>query len=253
MTALGLEQYDALVTYLERFEQLRPGEPWAPYYRALGLLELGRPGEALEAVEEEARRSGGSALHLDILRAAGMSALGRSDEFRSYLRRVLDVRLAGEEHLTQAGLQRLFERLWRAANILPAEDPLRLELEELLLQTGLAPDDYFDAPRQHGAEAPGVNFYRCLVRQPLDERWRHGRGCLAGEEGWQSYRIVWGVLARDEDEASERVLQWQRRCYPLESHVEHIALEQEGFTDRPGVVWQGAREGADDDDSSDAD
>jgi hypothetical protein len=54
---------------------------------------------------------------------------------------------------------------------------------------------------------------------------------------------MWGVLAADEDEATRRVLEWQGRCHPLAATVEEVELESDGFTDRPGVVWQGARWG----------
>src|SRR5262249_46796334 len=94
MTALGLEQWDALVTYLERYEQQQPGEPWTSYYRAVGLLELQRPDEALEAVAEEERRGPPGTLHLELVRARAASLLGRVDEFRRLLEGILSVRLA---------------------------------------------------------------------------------------------------------------------------------------------------------------
>ena len=81
----------------------------------------------------------------------------------------------------------------------------------------------------------------CAVHQPLDERWRDAPGCLNEEGDWTAYRIPWGVLAPDEAEAGSTVLAWQARCYPLEAVVEDIQLQSEGYTDHPGVVWQGIR------------
>jgi hypothetical protein len=93
----------------------------------------------------------------------------------------------------------------------------------MLLQAALAPEDVFDRVRQRGEKESGVSYYRCLVRQPLDERWPTWAGCLAGEEGWTDYTLVWGVLATDEDEAGRLVLEWQRRCYPLPATVEQYS------------------------------
>lgn len=243
MTALGLEQWDALTTYLERFEQQRPGEPWTQYYRALGLLELQRPDEALEAIEAETEREPPGMLHLDMLRARAAAALGRIDEFRDILERILDVRLTTVDYLSRTGLVRLYDHLWSAADCLPENDPLREQLEELLLQTGLAPENVFDRVRQRNEKASGLSYYRCIVRQPLDDDWPLSPGCLAGEEEWREYRILWGVLARDEDEASNAVLEWQSRCYSLPAEVADVQLDSDGYTDRPGVVWQGFRDG----------
>lgn len=55
---------------------------------------------------------------------------------------------------------------------------------------------------------------------------------------------MWGVLARDEDEAKQRVLGWQKRCYHLPADVAEIEPEDASYTDKPGVVWQGVRHGA---------
>jgi hypothetical protein len=243
MTALGLEQWDALVTYLERYEEQQPGETWTNYYRAVGLLEMQRPAEAREAIEEEAAREPPGTLHLDILRARAASALGEADAFRRLLEDVLEVPLTTVDYLSRTGLERLFGGLWSAAECLPVDDPLRGRLEELLLQAALAPEDVFDRVRQRGEKESGGKYYRCLARQTLDERWPTWPGCLAGEEGWTEYRLVWGVLARDEDEAGRLVLEWQRRCYPLPAEVEQVQLDSEGYTDKLGVVWQGFREG----------
>src|SRR5262249_16668889 len=151
------------------------------------------------------------------------------------------VRLASVDYLTVTGLNNLFGRLWRASACLAEGDPLRAELRERVLCAGLAPDELFEEERQRGSEARGVNYYRCLGRQPLDKRWAEAQGCLSGQGDWTAYHIVWGVLAADEEEAGRHVLAWQARCYPLPAEVEETEPESDGFTDRPGVVWQGAR------------
>jgi hypothetical protein len=88
-----------------------------------------------------------------------------------------------------------------------------------------------------------VNFYRCLVRQPLDSSWPSFPGCLAAEEDWIAYEVSWGVLATDQDSAGPMVLEWQQRCYPLPAEIVEIEEGGTDYTDHPGIVWQGYREG----------
>ena len=46
---------------------------------------------------------------------------------------------------------------------------LREGLADFLLETDLTPEDLFDEVRQRGEKESDVNYYRCIVRQPLDE------------------------------------------------------------------------------------
>ena len=89
----------------------------------------------------------------------------------------------------------------------------------------------------------GSTSYECHVIQPLDAAWQGSPACLAGEQAWTSYTVPWGVLARDEAEASEIVLNWQGRCYPLAARIESLELSGSGYTDCIGIVWQGMRDG----------
>jgi tetratricopeptide (TPR) repeat protein len=243
LAAFRLEQFDVMLTYLDRFEEMTEADAWACYYRATALLELGRPEEANAALDQAERRDPAKLFPVNILRACAAAALGRPQRYRELLEGTLAVRLAGIDYLTITGLNNLFGRLWKASACLPADDPLRAELRTLLLQAGLAPDALFEEERAKCAERAGINYYRCLVRQPLDARWPESRGCLAEQADWTAYHIVWGVLAADEDEAARAVLAWQARCYPRPAEVEETEPEDEGYTDRPGVVWQGARWG----------
>ncbi len=239
--AHDLGQYDALLTYLDRFESVRTGRPWVNYYRASGLLWLGRAEEALAALGEEERLAEGSQLHVHVLRACAAGTLGRLDDLRRELARVLAVRLSAVENLTHTGLVILFGRLWDSVKVLPGDDPVRAALFERLLATGLAPNDLFEAPRLANPKAEGLTFYVCTVDQPLDERWRDSDGCLPGEEDWTGYVLPWGVLAADEDEAGRVALAWQARCAPPGAAVDDVRVQDEGYADHPGVVWQGLR------------
>lgn len=239
--AQHLERHEETLTYLDRFEALSPGQLWACYYRALALLDLGRPAEALPAIDEEERRDPERTFLLLVLRACAAAALGDTDTCRRHIENAMALRLASISYLMVTGLTRLFARLWKAAECLPADDPLRSVLVARTLAAGMAPDEVFDEERSTRDEEEGMSFYRCKLRQPLDDDWPDSAGCLTGQEAWQEYRILWGVLAPDEDAAAEMALAWQARCYPRAAIIEEIELQREGYTDRPGVVWQGAR------------
>jgi len=259
LRANHLEQYEAALVYLDRYESVLPGEPWTNHYRAYSLLELNRPEEALAALDCEADRNPSAGYATSLQRASALGQLNRHDEFRQQLAEVLGTPMTSVAQISKNGLQRLFHRLWFSATSLPKEDPLRRLLEDHLVSTCLATNGFFDSLRagsDAAVAAPGedstapdkdsttvVQFYRIIVRQPLDEDWRHSRGCLAGEEEWGSYDIAWGILAVDETSARDTVLQWQRRCYPLPAGILSLETGEETYNDRPGIVWQGQREG----------
>jgi tetratricopeptide (TPR) repeat protein len=240
--AFNLGQYEPLLTYLDRHEQLQPGAPWINYYRATGLLELGRPQEALAALEEESRRAPERVLPIHVLRACAEMALGRVEPARKHLNEALTLRLADVHELTVRGLADLFGRLWRALGAeLPADDALRGRLERRLLAAGLAPDEFFEPYRQREAVQESVNIYRCRVLQPLDQRWPEFEGCLHGQEEWSSYFALWGVVAQSEEEAVSRVRSWQLRCYKAPPGDIECELQDEGYKDKPGILWMGER------------
>jgi hypothetical protein len=240
-SAVALHQYDVLLTYLDRFEALAPGQPWASYFRALALLEHDQPAAALTALAEEERREAGRTFAIEALRVCATSALGQQALCRGHLDQVLAIPLVSVDYLSLAALADIAERLWKATSFMPARDPQRNALMQRLLVSGLMPEAFFEDLRQAEKQAEGVNLYRCIVRQPLDNRWPTFAGCLDEQQAWREYRILWGVLARSEEEAAERALSWQSRCYSLPAEIDEITSDEEGFTDRPGVVFQGMR------------
>lgn len=244
LIAFQVGQYEAQLTYLDRFEALQPDQPWSQYYRALGNLELGRLAEAEAAIAAEERLDPARTFPVFVVRACIAGARQEIDAFRDCLHRVLDIPLVSIDYLTQQGVANLLTRLWKAAQCLPADDSLRGDLEQRLLVTGTAPTDLFEQQRQQSEPQENIHYYRCMVFQPLDDRWPQSPGCLHGQETWEAYFIMWGVLARDEDEAKQRVLGWQKRCYHLPADVAEIEPEDASYTDKPGVVWQGVRHGA---------
>lgn len=57
LTAFSLGRYEAMLTYLDRFENMVGTMPWANYYRSIGLLEQGDVDEALAAIQRESQLS----------------------------------------------------------------------------------------------------------------------------------------------------------------------------------------------------
>jgi tetratricopeptide (TPR) repeat protein len=251
VSANHLEQFEAALTYLDRFDELRPDQPWSNYYRACALLDLDRPAEALAALDRESQFNPDLTYHVAVQRASCLAGLKRGEDFRRQLAEVLATPVADVTYLTPNGLQRIFTRLWKSTSeFLAVDDPLLEQFETRLLEMGLAPNELFAAHRERTPAVEGddenegnkVNFYRCIVRQPLDERWQSFAGRLAGEDDWTAYVIPWGVLAHDETEAAKSVLGWQRRCFPLPAEILEVEEEGTDYADVPGVVWQGFRE-----------
>ena len=110
--AHSLKQYEALLTYLDQFESVLPGRNGVNYYRASGLIGLGRHAEALLALDEEERRNQRRLLPVIVLRACVASGLGRLDDLRASLVEVLATRLSEVDFVSHSGLLQLFDRLW---------------------------------------------------------------------------------------------------------------------------------------------
>lgn len=237
----GLKNWEALLTYVQRFEAQRPGEGWANYFAAVAYLETGKPQQALEALAEEGRRRPESPFVVIPLRACAEAALGNVEAARRDLAAALAIRFADVDDFTVKGLTDLMTRVWTVVADWPADDPLRQQLERRLLAAGMAPDDVFQAIRDQGETAAEQILYRCLVLQPLDERWPQSEGCLLNQGDWKAYYVPWGILTTSESEAERLALEWQARCYPLPAKVLDTKVLDEGFVDKPGVVWQGVR------------
>ena len=60
-------------------------------------------------------------------------------------------------------------------------------------------------------------------------------------EEWTSYFCEWGVLAMNEEEAREKVLEIQARCYSGYAEIVDVSTDDQEYVDTPGIVWQGGR------------
>ena len=256
--AYGLEQYEPVLTYLDRFDQWKPNTPWSGHYRAAALLELERYGEALAAAEADDAINPEATYASLLQKVSAYAGLKRDEACRAGLREVLSIPLRTVTTLSVQGLARLHRRLWIAWHAWSTSDPLFETYETYLIGTGLAPNEMFEAIRESSGLVPvedGINFYRVLLRQTMDETWKDSIYCLAGEEEWTEYEAVWGVLAEDEDRARRLVVDMQGRA--MDRTAEVLGVDEGGteYTDIPGIVWQGLRaspsEDEDDDDDED--
>lgn len=243
LSAHQIGQFEATLTYLDAYEKLAPEQAWVNYYRASALLELQRPDEALAAAEQEAIRNPECPFHVAIHRAIAAASLHTGKHFRDRLADVLAIPLSEVDYLTPNGLNDLFAKLWSRVAELDESDELRLQLKDRILAGGLGPDELFATYREAGEAVDDVNFYQCVLRQPLDDRWADWHGRLPHEADLKSYEVTWGVLALSEDDAVATVLAWQENAYPLAAEIIDVELADEGYRERIGVVWQGYREG----------
>lgn len=242
MTALNAMQFQLVASYLTKYEQLVPGEPWVQYYVAVAALETGCPLDAVTALELEAERNPTSPFSLNALRAAVAAAADDLVGLRRHLQAVLAIPLRTVTYLTLMGISRLFTRLYDAVRKLPTDDEVRLQVEQLGLSCGLAPDSYFDGMRANEPIQEELSFYICQFEQPLGSHWAETMYCLPHEESQTAYGARWGVLAQDAIIAERIANAWQSRCHDLLPQLVSVELQSSGIKDQVGIVWQSVHE-----------
>lgn len=244
LLAMGEEQYEGALAYLDRYESMMPNQPWANYFRSAALIELQRFAPALESIQKEAENNPDAPLPVAMVEAACLANLGRPAA-PAAIEYALDMPLHEADYMTRTGLGSVLSRLWHGSRKLPADHPLRAKVDEHVVRAGLAPDEMFDEVRQKNRSARNVRLHVCHLRQPLSEQWNSDPCRLPSEEGWEAYVVRWGVLARNEEEATRFAMEWQNRYSPMAAELLHIDVDEENeFNDRIGVVWQGERENA---------
>jgi tetratricopeptide (TPR) repeat protein len=254
--AVSARQYESALTYADYHDKLKPEEGWVNYYRAIAHLELKHGEDVLRAIDAERQREDlPGTYHLDVLATCAFVLLDSNEEARAMFDQVLTTRVSSIEFMTQVGINNLLDMLWRHTAILESSDPHRQQLQSLLLSTCTMPDEFFDQQReaageQRGGEQP-VNFYQVLIEQSLPEDWSESPGCFPGQGHWTNYRIVWGVLATDEEQAGALALEGQRQCADGPAKVLETAPQDEGFRDVSGIVWIGDRWSEADDEADD--
>ncbi|MGB9688345.1 hypothetical protein [Thermogutta sp.] len=243
LVAFRLGRYPEALTYLNQSEQWGWNSPWLYFYRAWTLLSLKEAGDAQKDIERflATRNEPGLAGHVLYAWLAQVQDL--PDQIREHVKAVLRVRIQDIDDLSETGIEKNLQQLYEVARQgLPAEDEVLADLQDRLFQAGIVPDSVFEAERRNRPKLNDLNYYVCVCRQPLEESWSQHPACWPQQASWPAYFAFWGVLARNIEEAEHYVLQAQSRCYPgLSAELVSTTMEEGGFFDHPGVVWQGAR------------
>jgi tetratricopeptide (TPR) repeat protein len=241
LDAMALERDRAAISYLDRYEKNYPNHPWIQYHKACAHLKLSQPEQAMAAIEAEAPRVK-ETFQIDNVRALAAAMLNDSEKAAHAIDAALAVRLAGVTALSPSGIASGLARLLQAATLLK-DEPRRQAVEHRLHETGLFPQGYCQAIRERNEKTKGLTHYECTIHQPLDESWKDSPGCLADRLDWKSYKVILGVLAGSEEEATTRALQWQAQGSKLPAKVESLNPTGTGYDDHPGVTWYARREG----------
>lgn len=242
MLAFREEQYQAALTYLERYESQAGVVAWVNYYRSVCFFELGNYDRALECVQIERGLTDTKGWHLDVVQALCWSHQGHREQALQALHQALQVPFYEIDYLSVLGLSELLKRIAMAVEMLE-DKPLMALVEKRLLRSGLMPDSWFQHLRDTSGDPPleNVKLFRCLLEQPLDEFWLLDPDRLPDQEHWKGYHAEWGVLATTEEQASEIALKYQSQCYPLLPEVREVQELESTYTDIPGPVWQAGR------------
>ena len=242
LAAFRLRRFADAETYFNHAAQWGTDEVWLYYYRAWTLLELGKVDDAEKDIRifEDARGCSGLGSHT--LWAWVAAERGAIEELKRHIQRALAIPLQKVDDLSDLGIEKNYHQMYRLLrNTLPEDDNVLCDLVTRLYQAGLVPEELLDEERQKRPIVSDLNYYICAVHQPLDDDWPKHPACWENQKDWDSYTAYWGVLARNAEEAEHYAVQAQSRCYHRPPEVLDVELEEEGFLDRPGVVFQGTR------------
>ena len=297
MTAFVLKQFEPMLNYLNRYQELGGGLYPIDYYRAIAYLHLGRFEETLASarlasIDLLVDQNNGDAndLHCQIIKFCALAAIELESTSKLAIRngaaeeevapepderdsdrksdgdeksptqvtkKLSSQTLAVAEKPIRAGLAEysaipirdirfLHELLWNTLDEFEEADDwatnLMEQLEYKMLAGAIMHDEYFDKLRSKTEIKEGIQFYRILIEQRLTEEWEDSPGCFAGQEDWESYLCEWGVLAESREDAIVQVSRIQGECVegPL-AEISDVFVEEQVFTDAPGIVWQGLR------------
>ncbi len=239
MTALQLEQYDSVLTYIDKFFELDEPQLWSHYYKALAHLHLGQHEESLKELELEKEFDLPGTFHISVVQLCNLIALQRNDDAEAVFEEVLGTLLRSIDYLSLQGITRLLSQLWNSISDWPRDNTLRTRLEHSMLLAGLLTDEYFEELRLQTDEKDEIHFYQVHVHQQLSESWPDSVGCLHGQDEWTEYDMEWGVLAQSEEQAINFVLEYQSQCCELPAEIIEVQADENDYRERPGIVWQG--------------
>lgn len=237
MTAMGQQSFEVALTYLQRYSETIDDNPWLYYYQSMALVQLQRHEEALSKATRLAEVQPELSFASNLLLACALGGLGDAAEFEIVLKKILEQRLADVDYLTIQGLARLLAMVRHTCECLPVDHPLFKKLEQMLIATGMCPDEMLSQYRKQAPETNGLSYFRCTIEQPLDQTWP--TCCLNSQQSWERYVIRYGVLALSEAEARKSVSDFHGQGLLPAFVVTEIELLDDGFKDSPGPVWQG--------------
>lgn len=243
MLAFRLQQYDATLTYLDKYESTAGEVAWTNYYRSVCHYEQADFEKAVECADRECKIVESDGWHLQLMRGVSLARMGRRDDAMKQIHTVMETPLYEVDFLSPIGLMELLQRLAVVAEDVLQDAELVAQIERRLLRAGLMPESWFQHARESAGNEPveGIRLFRCLVFQPLNETWSTDPDRQFDQEQWTSYLTEWGVLATSEEEASEIALKYQAMCADLPAEVREILPGDDTYTDVVGPVWQAAR------------
>ena len=242
LTAFRLGRFPDAETYFNHAAQWGCQEVWLFYYRAWTLLELKKVDEATEDILAFEAARGGSSLGSHTLWAWVAAHKGKIEDLKKHVQEAMAIPLQQVNDLSDLGIEKNYHQMYRIArNALPADDVVLASLVDRLFQAGLVPDELLEEERRKRPLLTNLRYYVCVLHQPLDDDWATHPACWENQKDWDAYTAYWGVLAHNAEEAEHYAIQAQSRCYHLPPDVVEVELADEGFVDRPGVVFQGTR------------
>ncbi|MEC9092992.1 MAG: hypothetical protein VX438_09825 [Planctomycetota bacterium] len=241
MIAFNLRQFEAMLNYLNRYQEFVGEASPVNYYRAVANLKLNQPQLALDAICKEKELLENGDFHCSVIEYCARVALGEHRVTGALAEKCVNTSIRDLDYIPLDDIRYLMESLWESLRSERPESSLVEDVEQKLFATGLMPEKYFDELRSNREPQEGMHYYRVLIDQGLGENWPGHEGCLLGQESWKNYFCEWGVLALTDEEARERVLEMQARCYPGFAEVVDIHKDDDDYNDTPGIVWQGNR------------
>ena len=139
MLAFRLQQYDATLTYLEKFEQLAGESLWTNYYRSVCFYEQGDYQKALECIDREEKLAESGGWHLELMKAVTKIRLQDIPGAQPHLEVALSTPFFEIDFLSSTGLMELMQRLAVVADEVLNDQAMVVRIESRLLRSGLMP------------------------------------------------------------------------------------------------------------------
>ncbi len=231
------EMPDEFLRYYSTYTSIQPPYPMLDAQRIGALCRLERFGDALKALDVFDEQIGGVGLDSAFLRALCQAELGDN----SWTKTFAAAFQRGETEID--GLLGTAydpcERLWNHVAVSELSAETKNDFVRFLLQRGLVPSallapDTIESENEFG-------YYRCIVKQPLSPDVPAFAGWARIPSDDPAYLALWLVLAVDETEAVELVLESQSRCYPIPAEPFECMQLDTFRSPKSQVVAQGRR------------